>query len=132
MIDNEQLVYDSVSTELRARIDDIFIIGVELTDTPPRFPAVSIVQLNSTVNTKYSTFENVDNVAEEEYKFGIYSNLEDQKEAKLQTKEILAVIDGVMCDLFYIRSFCQPIPNADAKITRLVARYKKNDVVQED
>lgn len=129
MIDNEQLVYDSVSTELRGRVDDIFIIGVELTDTPPQFPAVSIVQSNSSANPRYSTFEKVDNVAEEEYKFGIYSNLEDQKQAKQQAKKILAVIDGVMSDLFYIRSFCQPIPNADAKITRIVARYQKNDVV---
>ena len=129
MIDNEQLVYDRVSTALRTAVDGIFVIGVELTDTPPRFPAVSVIQSNSSVNERYSTFEKVDNVAAEEYKFDIYSNLENFKDAKQQTKEILAVIDGVMSDLFYIRSFCQPIPNADRKITRLVARYKKNDVV---
>ena len=129
MIDNEQLVYDKVSAALRTAFDGIFIIGVELTDTPPRFPAVSIIQSNSSVNGRYSTFEKVDNVAEEEYKFGIHSNLESQREAKQQTKEILAVIDGVMCDLFYIRPFCQPVPSADTKNTRLVARYKKTDVV---
>ena len=129
MIDNEQLVYDSVSTALRAAFDGIFIIGVEMTDTPPQFPAVSIVQLNSSVNGRYSTFQKVDNVVEEEYKFDICSNLEDQKDAKHQTKEIFAVIDGVMSELFYIRSFSQPIPNADSKFTRHVARYKKTDVV---
>lgn len=129
MIDNEQLVFDEVSTALRAAFNDIHIVGVEITDTPPQFPAVSIIQLNSSVNGRYSTFDKVDNVAEEEYKFDIYSNLESQKEAKKLLKEILAVIDGVMSDLFYIRPFSQPIPNADRKFTRHVARYKKTDVV---
>lgn len=129
MIDNEQLVYDEVSTALRTAFDGIHIVGVEITDTPPQFPAVSITQSDSSVNGRYSTFEKVDNVAEEEYKFEVCSNLESPKEAKEQTKNIIAVIDGVMSDLFYIRSFCQPIPNADSKITRRVARYKKTDVV---
>ena len=133
MIDNEQLVYDGVSTALRTAFNGIFIVGVEITDAPPQFPAVSIVRKNSEVNKKYSTFEYIENVASEEYEFGIFSNLESEKEAKQQTKNILAVINGVMCeDLFYIRSFSQPIPNADTKYTRHVARYKKTDVVPED
>lgn len=130
MIDNEQLVFDEVSTALRTAFDGIFIVGVEITDAPPQFPAVSIVKKNSEVNTKYSTFENVENAASEEYEFGIYSNLESEKEAKQQTNDIVGIINGVMCDdLFYIRTFCRPILNADTKYTRRIARYKKNDVV---
>ena len=129
MIDNEDIVYDEVSTALRTKFDGIFIIGTELTDVPPQFPAASIVKKNSEVNGRYSTFSYVENVASEEYEFGVYSNLESQKDAKVQVKNILAVIDGVMSDLFYIRSFCQPIPNADSKYTRLVARYTKTNVV---
>lgn len=129
MIDYEDVIYDAVSTALRRSFDGIFITGVEITDAPPQFPAVSIIQLDSTVNGRYSTFEKVDNVAAEEYKFDIYSNLESQKDAKQQTKEIVAVIDGVMSDFFYIRSFCQPIPGVDSKNTRRVARYKNNNVV---
>jgi hypothetical protein len=128
MIDNEQLVYDEVSTALREAFEGIFITGVEITNVPPQFPAVSIVLVSSEVNEKYSTFENVENVASEEYKFEACSNLESEKEAKKQCKEIIAVIDGVMSDLFYIRSFSQPIPNADTKYSRHVARYKKTDV----
>lgn len=130
MIDNEDVVYDAVTSALRRAFDGIFITGVEITDTPPQFPAVSIVKKNSGVNEKYSTFENVENVGIEEYEFGIHSNLESQKEAKKQTKDIFAVINGVMCDdLFYIRTFGQPVPSADSKITRLIARYKKTNVV---
>ena len=128
MIDNEQLIYDSVSAALREAFEGIFIIGTEITDAPPQFPAVSIVQLVSEVNGRYSTFEYVQNVASEEYKFEAYSNLEDKREAETQTKSIIAVIDGVMSDLFYIRSFCQPIPTADGKTTRRVARYKNYNV----
>lgn len=129
MIDNEQLVYDEVSSALRAAFEGIFIVGAELTDNPPQFPAVSIVQKHSEVNQRHSTFDSVENAVIEEYEFGVYSNLEDIHTAKKQTKDIMAVIDEVMCGLFYPRTFCQPIPSADAKITRRIARYKKTDVV---
>lgn len=132
MIDCEEIVYERVSSALRAKFKPIFITGVELTDVPPKFPAASIVQTNSEVNKRYSTFDNVENVASEEYKFDVYSNLTEQKRAKQQTKDIIAVIDGVMSDLHYIRTFCQPIPSADSKYTRHVARYIKTNITQED
>ena len=131
MIDNEDIVYNAVSAALRARFGGIFIIGAELTDTPPRFPAVSIVQTNNEVNKKHSTFDKVDNVASEAYKFDVYSNLEAQRDAKQQTKDIVGVIDAVMSGLFYPRTFCQPVPAADSKTTRRVARYTKNNVTLE-
>lgn len=129
MIDYESEVFDAVATALRDKFDGIYVIGVELSDAPSQFPAVSFVQTGNEVNTMYSTFDSVENVATEEYKAEVYSNLESPKEAKAQTKEITAVIDGVMSGLFYIRTFCQPIPNADTKYTRRVARYKKSNVI---
>lgn len=128
MIDNEEIVYNAVSTALRGEFKGIFISGAELVDMPPKFPAVSIVRKDSSVSTKYSTFEAVENAASEEYEFTICSNLIKQDDAKRQTKNIVAVINGVMCDLYYIRSFCQHVPSVDSKITRLIARYKKNDI----
>ena len=132
MIDCEEIVFERVSNALRAKFDNIFITGVELTDVPPQFPATSIVQTDSGVNKKYSTFDSVDNVDSEEYKFDVYSNLEEQKSAKQQTKGIIAVIDGVMSDLYFIRVFCQPVPSADSKYTRHIARYTKTNITQED
>lgn len=129
MIDHEEEVFDAVSTALRNEFESIYVIGVELSDEPPRFPAVSFVLKNNEVNARGSTFESVQNVASEEYETQIYSNLESPKEAKSETKEILAVIDGVMSDLFYIRSFSQSIPNADTKYTRRIARYKNTNIV---
>lgn len=131
MIDKEDVVFDAVSAALREAFPGIFIIGTDLTDTPPQFPAVSIVQTDNTVNARYSTFEGVENVAVETYTFNAYSNLEVQRDAKRQAKRITEVIDSVMCDLFYPRVFCQFVLNADAKITRRVARYTKNNVTME-
>ena len=122
------MIFERVSQALRARFDTIFITGVELTSTPPQFPAVSIVMMGNTVNVRGSTFDKVDNVSAEAYTFNAFSNLENQKEAKAQVKEITDVIDEVMSSLYYIRSFCGPVANIDPTITRRVARYK-NDVI---
>ena len=128
---NEDKVYDMVSKALREHFDTIFITGVELTSVPPKFPAVSIVLMDTTVNKKGSTFEKVDNVSTEAYTFNAFSNLESQKEAKEQVKQITDIIDEVMSSLFYVRSFCGPISNADPTITRRVARYKNENVTME-
>ena len=132
MIDKEQAVYDAVSSALRETFDNIFITGTELVNVPSQFPAVYIIQKNSEVNKTHSTFDKVDNVAAETDEFGIYSNLESERLANEQTKKILSVIDGVMSEMFYPRTFCQPIPCADTKFTRRVARYKKTNVTMED
>ena len=105
MIDHENRIFDAVSEALRTAFDPIFITGVELVNTPPQFPAVSIVQKNTEVNTRYSTFDRVENVTSEEYEFGVFSNLERSRDAKEQTKAIVSVIDGVMANLYYPRTF---------------------------
>ena len=53
MIENEDIVYKKVSGALRNAFGGIFITGVEITDTPPQFPAVYIVKKNSSVNGRY-------------------------------------------------------------------------------
>lgn len=123
---NEEKIFELISEALRKRFDTIFITGVELTTTPPQFPAVSIVMMDSRVNKSGSTFEKVDNVSTEAYTFNVFSNLESQKEAKDQTKAITEVIDEVMSGLFFIRSFCGPVSNIDPTITRRVSRYNKD------
>lgn len=130
MISKEQEIYDSISALLRSAIETIFITGVELTDTPPQFPAVSIVLKSSDVNTSAITFESVENIVSEEYEVGVYSNLIDQREAKNEALRILGIINDGMAERYYMRTFCQHIPNADTKITRYVARFKNTEVTQ--
>jgi hypothetical protein len=127
MINKETETFVFVADKLRKNFNGIYVIGAELTSTPPQFPAVSIVQTNNAINESYSTFGSLENVVREEYKAEVFSNLTKGKEA--QTKEITAVISDVMCEFNYERTFCEPIPNADAAISRRMSRYTNKNVI---
>ncbi|MBQ8766536.1 MAG: hypothetical protein IJZ16_07005 [Clostridia bacterium] len=127
MIDKENEIYQAVSKKLREVFPKIYVVGTEIVSAPSRFPAVSFVQTNNAVENKYSTFKSLENVVKEEYKAEVYSNLVKGKEA--QTKEITAVISDVMCEFGYERTFCEPIPNADATISRRMSRYSNKNVI---
>ena len=127
MIDKEKELFNEISSALRQHFKGIYVIGAEMSPTPPRFPAVSFVQTNNAVMGAYSTFDSLENVVTEDYKAEVYSNLEKGKEA--QTKEITAVISDVMSGLGYERTFCEVVPNADSTINRRMSRYRKNNVI---
>ena len=127
MIDKEKEVFEVVASALRSKFKSIYVIGAELTDAPPKFPAVSFVQTNNVVKTRYSTFAILENVVGEDYKAEVFSNLETGKEA--QTKEIISVISDVLSALDYERTFCELVPNGDASICRRIARYRKQNVI---
>ena len=127
MIDKETEIFKAVSTALRKQLKSIYIIGAEMSDTPPRFPAVSLVQTNSTVNSEHSTFDKLENVVSEDYKAEVFSNLETGKEA--ETKEITHIISDVFSGFGYARTFCEVVPNTDSTINRRMSRYRKNNVI---
>lgn len=127
MIDKELEIFEIVAARLRKKYPTIYVVGTELTDKPPRFPAVSLVQTNNITKTEYSTFDSLENVVREDYKAEVFSNLETGKEK--QTKEITNDISGVMNEQGYERTFCEPIPNGDSSVNRRVSRYIKNNVI---
>ena len=127
MIDKETEIFNAVATKLREKFPGIYVIGTEIVSAPTHFPAVSFVQTNNAIQGQYSTFNSLENVAKEDYKAEVYSNLTTGKEA--QTKEITETISDVMCSLNYERTFCEPIPNADATIHRRVSRYSNRNVI---
>lgn len=127
MIDKELEIFEYVATRLRKKYKTIYVVGTELTDTPPKFPAVSIVQTNNTTRTQYSTFDSLENVVREDYKAEVFSNLEKGKEK--QTKEITNDISDLFAELGYERTFCEPIPNGDSSVSRRTSRYIKNNVI---
>ena len=127
MIDKENEIFAAVAKRLREKFPGIYVIGTEITSAPPKFPAVSLVQTNNAIQGRYSTFNSLENVAKEDYKAEVYSNLITGKEA--QTKEITEVISDVMCEVNYERTFCEPIPNADATIHRRMSRYTNRNVI---
>lgn len=127
MIDKEKEIFEVVASALREEFKSIYIIGAEISDAPPKFPAVSLVQTNNAIKTQYSTFDCLENVVGEDYKAEVYSNLTKGKEA--QTKEIIAVISDVIGSFGYERTFCELVPNADSTIARRMARFRKQNVI---
>lgn len=127
MIDKENEIFNAVAKKLREKFPKIYVVGTEIVSAPPRFPAVSIVQTSNAIENKYSTFSSLENVVKEDYKAEVFSNLSKGKDA--QTKEITAVISDVMCEFYYERTFCEPIPNADATISRRMSRYSNKNVI---
>ena len=126
MIDKEKEIFNSLSGVLHGKYD-IYLIGAELSEAPPKFPAVSFLQTNNITRTEYSTFVSLENVAQEEYKAEVFSNLETGKEA--QTKDIIKTISDCLASLGYERTFCELVPNADPSICRRMARFRKNYVI---
>lgn len=127
MIDYENEIFDAVAEKLREMFPKIYVVGTEIVSAPPRFPSVSFVQTNNSVVSQHSTFDSLENVVKEEYKAEVFSNLTTGKET--QTKEITVVISDVMCKFGYERTFCEPIPNADATISRRMSRYVNKNVI---
>lgn len=127
MIDKENEIFKAVATALRKKYKNIYVIGTEMSSAPPKFPAVSLVQTNNAVKSEHSTFDCLENVATEDYKAEVFSNLEKGKET--QTKEITSIISDVMSEFNYIRTFCEVVPNADATINRRMSRYRNNNVI---
>ena len=127
MIDKETEMFKAVADALRIKFDGIYVIGAEMSDAPPKFPAVSFVQTNNMVKTEYATFLSLENVVGEDYKAEIFSNLTKGKET--QTKEITKVISDIMSNFGYERIFCEIVPNTDATINRRMVRFRKNNVI---
>ena len=127
LIDKEQEIFNAVATALRTNFKGIYVIGAEMSPSPPHFPAVSFVQTNNAVVNEHSTFSSLENVVSEDYKAEVFSNLQQGKEA--QTKEITKVISDVMSNFYYERTFCEIVPNTDVTISRRMTRYRKNNVI---
>lgn len=125
MINDESLVFNTVAAALRNAYSGIYVTGEEVSSEPPRFPAVTIVQTSNEILTQHSTFDRLENVAGVDYKIEVYSNLQDSRQRFEQAKAIGELISDTMVDMAYIRTFCQPIPNATATISRRVLRFRK-------
>lgn len=131
MIDIENEVFNTVATEVRTKYPDIYMVG-EYVKTPPKFPCVSLVEMD---NQSYQSTEDSgssENHAVLMYEVNVYSNKTVGK--KSECKAIAALIDERMLALGFARTMLQPIPNLDdATIYRMVSRYSaiisKNKVI---
>ena len=123
MIDIESAVFAAVAGVLREKYSNILVAG-EYTDTPARFPAVTIVEIDNSVLQRMTTYTpHIENAASVAYEVNVYTNTQGYK--KLEAKGIMQTVDGEFAKLGFTRTMCNPISNLqDAKIFRMVARYE--------
>jgi hypothetical protein len=121
VIDIEFAVYNAVTSDLKLMYPDVFATG-DLSASPARFPAVSIVEINNSVLMSARTAE-IENAVSIAYEVNVYSNKVGYN--KIEAKEILAVIDESFKKLGFSRTFCNPVQNLEDKnIYRIVSRYE--------
>ena len=123
MINIESEVFSTVVTALRAEFTGIFVSG-EAVAAPSSFPAVTIVEQDNSTHQRSLDSSGKENHAVLMYEINAFSNLGSGK--KKQTRAIMAIIDDEMQDMGFVRVGSGPmtVPNADASIYRIVARYR--------
>lgn len=123
MIDQESKVFQACADAFRAEYPNGFIAG-EYVPQPPKFPAVFIVEMDNAIDQRAVDNGNIENAVNVMYQVDVYSNLNTGKKA--QTKAIIALIDEVLAQHRFVRTFCNPIQNFnDATIYRMTARYRR-------
>ena len=121
MIDIENDVFDTVAAKVRAKYNDIYMVG-EYVKTPPKFPCVSLMEMDNQTYQLTEDSGSVENHVSVMYEVNIYSNKTVGK--KSECKAIASLIDEQMLALGFARTMLQPIPNLDdATIFRMVGRY---------
>lgn len=122
MINAENDIYDTVSDELRDIYGQKIFLSGEYFDTPAKFPAVSVIEIDNSVYSRMTT-TTIENAAKITYEVNVFSNKVGYK--KFEAKEIMGVIDRVMASMNFTRIMMSPVSNIqDASIYRLTARYK--------
>ena len=122
MINVENVIFSIIANAVRKVYPDSYIIG-EYVKSPPKFPCISLVEMDNSVYTRTQTNSSVENHAELMYELNVYSNKKSGK--KSECKAIASLIDNEMAALGFSRSMLQPIPNLDdATIYRMVGRYR--------
>lgn len=123
MIDPEFAVFDAVSDEVKLMYPDLYMTG-DLSFTPSKFPAVSIVEKNNSVMQNMRT-NNIENAVSLMYEVNVYSNKVGY--SKMEAKEILSVVDAAFTRIGFTRTFSNPVQNLEDKtVFRIVARYEAN------
>jgi len=122
MIDVESQVFQACADAFHAAYPNGYIAG-EYVSKPPKFPAVSVVEMDNTVLERGIDSGDIENFADVMYQVDVYSNLNKGKKA--QAKAIIALIDEQLVHFGFTRSFLNPIQNFnDATIYRMTARYR--------
>lgn len=123
MIDVESVVFQKCADAFRAAYPNGYI-APEYVPQPPKFPAVSVVEMDNNVDERAMDNGTIENAVNVMYQVDVYSNLNTGKKA--QAKAIIALLDNVLAQYRFVRTYCNPVQNFnDATIYRMTARYRR-------
>ena len=120
MIDIENEVYNIIANEVRTKYPKTFVSGDESL-APSTFPAVCIVQRDNPIDMSSADSGSIERVTSPMFEVNVYSNLKTGR--KQEAKNIMATICDVMATMDMERTYCQPTPNIDTSIYRIVGRF---------
>ena len=122
MINVESEIFSIIASAVRKEYPNAYVVG-EYVKSPPRFPCISVVEIENTAYDKTQSSYSLENHADITYEVNIYSNKTSGK--KSECKAIASLIDNEFATLGFSRSMLQPIPNVDdATIYRMLGRYR--------
>ena len=122
MINVENEIFGIIAKSIRDKYPGAYVVG-EYVKAPPRFPFISIVEIDNTAYDRTQTSSSLENHADITYEVNIYSNKTSGK--KSECKAIASLIDNEFATLGFSRTMLQPIPNLeDATIYRMLGRYR--------
>ena len=85
MINVESEIFNIVAKAVRNVYPDIYISG-EYVKSPPRFPCVSLVEMDNSAYIRTQTSSNGENHAELMYELNVYSNKKSGKKSLNEEK----------------------------------------------
>ena len=122
MIDIEHEVFNFVATSVRTAYPSVYMTG-EYVKTPPKFPCVSLVEMDNSADEATQTSGEIENHAVLLYQVDVYSNKSSGKKA--ECKALSSIVDKKLAEIGFTRTMLQPIPNMDdATIYRMTGRYR--------
>lgn len=122
MINVENEIFNIIAKAVRNAYPQASVVG-EYVKSPPKFPCISIVEMDNTAYERTQTSGSLENHADVMYEVNVYSNKTSGK--KSECKAIASLIDNEFATLGFSRTMLQPIPNVDdATIYRMLGRYR--------
>lgn len=121
MIDVENIIFTRLAQALRNAYNGISVYS-EFVEVPASFPCVTIVESDNKVYERTRDLSGVEHHAQVMYEINVYSNKVSGK--KSEAKEISNMIDGMMTNLLFTRTFMGQTSNIDRTIYRITLRYE--------
>lgn len=121
MIDIENIIFTKLAIAIRAEFQGASVYG-EFVEVPASFPCVTIVEADNKVYERTRDLSGIEHHAQVMYEINIYTN--DSHGKKSKAKAISNLIDGLMSNMLFTRTFRGQTPNIDRSIYRITMRYQ--------